>query len=191
MERETIREHTILVPASGPVLDVGSRAFAFSSALAARGLECYAMDPDPSIVEALGIPLIRKALVREGAPRWQRFHMDSDPQARRLMPRGLTEVECIDIKALMREVGVSHWGVVKLDCEAAEYGILATWPGPIADQITVEFHEHLGARDPKDYETILGHLGQWYDVVQHEKTLRHCIGTPNYWDSVFVRRGSR
>ena len=57
--------------------------------------------------------------------------------------------------------GASHWDVVKLDCEGAEYDVLLDWPGPIAEQITVEFHEHTGAnvKGPDVYREILEQVG--------------------------------
>ena len=32
------------------------------------------------------------------------------------------------------------------------------------------------------------HLKQWYDVVQHQATVRHGHETPCHWDSLFVLR---
>jgi hypothetical protein len=91
----------------------------------------------------------------------------------------------------MSRFGVSFWEVVKLDCEGAEYEILRNWPGPIARQITIEFHDFLGGAPPgvasAGHAEILAHLGQWYDVAQHEWTTQHGAGW-NYWDSLFVLR---
>lgn len=186
---ETISEHSVEVPVAGPVLDAGCRSFAFSRAMALRGLGVVALDPDPT-VENPGIPGVRyrrEALL--GAARGPvAFFMDRDPQARRVASEGHVTVTSTDMHALMRATGVQHWGVVKLDVEGCEYGILASWPGPIADQITIEFHEHISPAPQSTYDSILAHLGQWYDVVQHEKSYRHCIGTPNYWDSLFRLR---
>ncbi len=55
----------------------------------------------------------------------------------------------------------------------------------MARQISVEFHEHVAPRPQALYDAIFAHLGQWYEVVQHEKSARHCCA-PNYWDTLFV-----
>jgi hypothetical protein len=82
--------------------------------------------------------------------------------------------------------------VVKLDCEGEEFSILENWPGPIATQISVEFHDFTGPRralvDEGYYENKLWpHLCQWYKVVKHDWVdLR---GEPAYcghWDSLLV-----
>ncbi len=105
-------------------------------------------------------------------------------------PRVREEQQIIGLSVL--EIGklfdVDVWDVVKLDCEGAEYGVLLDWPGPIANQITVEFHEHTGANEKgiEMYQRILRHLKQWYRVIQHETSQEHGIKTPNYWDSLFV-----
>lgn len=192
---EIIAEHSVRFPVVGPVLDVGCRSFGFSKEMARRGHLVTALDPDPTVQDPI-LPFItfrQWALVgipALTAPQARRFRMDPDPQARRLSHEGEVEVSAVNLTFLMGCFGVAHWGLVKLDCEGAEYEILLRWPGPIADQITVEFHEHVAPKAPEVYDAILKHLGQWYDVIQHEKSLRHCLGTPNYWDSLFCLRGA-
>lgn len=185
---EVIAEHSVNWPASGPVLDVGCRSFNFSKELARRGFGVVAMDPDPTILDPriAWLTFINQALVSRDMAGPLPFIMDKDPQARRIGITGDTVVRGVDIVSLSRSMGVDHWGIVKLDCEGCEYDILRDWPGPIADQITVEFHEHISLQPESVYADIIAHLGQWYDVAQHEKSLRHCIGTPNYWDSLFL-----
>lgn len=192
---EVIAEHSVLFPVNGPVLDVGCRSFAFSKEMARRGHTVTALDPDPTVEDphVASIEFRRWALVGNPAltaPESRRFRMDPDPQARRLSHDGEVEVSAVNLMFLAGYCWVGHWGLVKLDCEGAEYDILLNWPGPIADQITVEFHEHVAPKAPEVYDAIIKHLGQWYDVVQHEKSLRHCLGTPNYWDSLFCLRGA-
>jgi hypothetical protein len=91
----------------------------------------------------------------------------------------------------MKTHGVDVFEVVKMDCEGAEYDILLNWPGPIARQITVEFHDFLGLRPFPDYhDALVRHLGQWYKIIKHEE-FPHPLaqGHPiNYWDSLFVLR---
>jgi hypothetical protein len=57
-----------------------------------------------------------------------------------------------DIKTFTDQMGIQQWGYVKLDCPEAPK-ILATWPGPLAQQIWA----------PGDIEeSTLRHLAQWY-----------------------------
>lgn len=189
MNIEIIAEHSVRTPvAAGFVLDAGARSFTFSKELARSGSTVFALDPDPTINDPgiAGVTFCRLALRASGGTAF--FEMSSDPQARHLSDSEGVVVTCTTIQDLMKQAGVDHWSVVKLDIEGAEYGVLSNWPGPIADQITVEFHEHCFPQPSERYDEILRHLGQWYDLVQHEKSIRHCIGTPNYWDSLWVKR---
>lgn len=90
----------------------------------------------------------------------------------------------------MREHEVDFWEVVKLDCEGAEYEILEEWPGPVARQITVEFHDRLGrnpeAEPERYYARLMERIGHWYDVILHRQTRPPWGGLPTYWDSLFV-----
>lgn len=201
---ETIAEHSLLTELIKPgdlVLDVGARRFSFSKGMVDKGCIVHAMEPDPTVEDSssFGISLIRKALVSSMAPRKQLYAMWGNGTENRLvtpvMPKPgsakTVEVECIDIRSLMKELSVTFWSAVKLDCEGAEYDILLEWPGPIAEQITVEFHEHEQAnpwkgREEAYYMALLKHLEKWYRVVRHEKDVRHCLSVPNYWDSLFV-----
>lgn len=186
---EVIAEHTVRLPVDGVVLDVGARSFTFSREMIRRGHRTIAIEPDPTVrkAEGEGFELLSVALAGIGQPSSSQFEMSADPQARRLSSSGTVTVPCVDILHVMKSFNVDHFGLVKLDCEGAEVGILETWPGPIADQITVEFHDHVKVQD---YSGVLKRLGQWYDVVQHKQSLRHHIGTPNYWDSLFcLKRG--
>jgi hypothetical protein len=93
----------------------------------------------------------------------------------------------MDIVQLSARFQVKQWALVKLNCEGAEYDILKTWPGPIASQIVVSFHEHIGAHVGHNMDEIIAHLGQWYRTVQHVRDQRYCAGW-NFWDSVFTLR---
>jgi len=181
----------VIHPLRGPVLDVGARDFVFSKEMANRDFRVIAMEPDPTVKdpEDKRIEFIRAAL-SAGPDRNMPFSMDTDPQARHLSESGTVTVDAVNIRSIMRKVGIERFGIVKLDCEGAEYDVLLEWPGPIADQLTVEFHEHVAQRPQELYNAILDHLGVWYRIVQHSKSIRHCISTPNFYDSLFVLRGS-
>lgn len=188
---ETIAEHTVLHPLRGPVLDVGARSFAFSREMANRDFFVVAMEPDPTVEDPKDARIrFLQAALYHGNDGRMRFSMDADPQARHLVDDGGdVTVDTMNITSVMHKTGVERWGIVKLDCEGAEYQILLEWPGHIADQISVEFHDHVEQRPVELYNAILDHLGIWYRIVQHGKSVRHCIATPNYWDSLFVLRG--
>jgi len=189
MKTEIVAEHSIIPDFStGYVLDVGCRSFSFSKEMAARFNTVIALDPDPTIEDPKRERILFERVALRDRGGKAKFEMASDPQARKLSDSGTVEVDCVTIQDVMRLHWVSKFRIVKLDCEGAEMGILENWPGPIADQLTVEFHEHVAPQPSERYEKILAHLGQWYELVQHEKSLRHCIGTPNYWDSLWRLR---
>ena len=187
MKLEIVAEHSILADTpTGYVLDVGARSFSFSKAMANRWHQVIALDPDPTIEDPKHARIKYRREALRDSDGLALFEMAADPQARRLSSSGSIPVVCKTIEDVMREEWVGHFRIVKLDCEGAEYGILENWPGSIADQVTVEFHEHVAPQSSERYENIISHMSQWYELVQHEKTLRHCIGTPNYWDSLWV-----
>jgi FkbM family methyltransferase len=192
-----VSEHTIArMPNEGDlVLDVGCRAYDFALPMAEAGARVKAVEPDPQAPPPPheNILLMRQALlapsmVGDGIHELVCFGNGTGNFVLATKPGNYpgtpVQVECVTM------VGLGQYEIVKLDCEGAEYDILLEWPGPVANQITVEFHEHTGAnrRGEQVYRQIAEHLGQWYDLVQHEKSVQHCIKTPNYWDSLWVLR---
>ncbi len=185
MKLESVETHTLDVDRlrRGWVLDAGCRDFLFSRAMINLGCRVVALDPDPSVT------------LDEGGPTFDRRPFDlwffrvglstadgeddlvlmENPEMRHLSAAsGFSQwrdaqrirTETITISSLMRELDVYFWECVKLDVEGAEYEILRKWPGPIARQITVEFHDHMEKRPPELYTEIREHLGQWYDVAK-------------------------
>jgi hypothetical protein len=106
----------------------------------------------------------------------------------------LHKVMCYNIQALMAVCNVTHWDAVKLDIEELEFQVLEKWPGPIATQISVEFHDFTGpifhSVQAGYYErTLWPHLFQWYRIARHE--LMDLDGDPKHlghWDSLLVMK---
>lgn len=206
MSRELVRwsEHTIradLLNSSSVVLDAGSRGFEFSRECLKRGASVVAIDPAPDVrppndprLTFLSVALVSRRF--SGCTRSFALLPDSSGNANFVVDLGIKpssgsiiQVECIDILELTKRTGVSRWNIFKMDIEGAEFEILLEWPGPIADQISVEFHEHTSAV-PKDregyFKKCLEHLGQWYVPVKHQRTIEQGLSRPYYLDSLFV-----
>jgi FkbM family methyltransferase len=207
MNVQKLGEHSVdldKIDNNGWILDVGCRRFDFSKAAAQLGCNVLALDPgtidDPKInrVRFLNVALVADPNLRSGefyefgggaGSFMSRAGTKAKPGAKR------KTVRCVDLGSLMQEFGIETFEAVKLDCEGSEYEILLHWPGPIAKQISVEFHDFHEMKRPKPleqmgeyYDAMFRHLGQWYEVLQHEPTLMRNISTPNYWDSLFVLR---
>lgn len=188
---EVLGEHTIdtSLLEGGFVLDAGCRDFTFAREIRARGGVVVALDADPTVEDPHVHGIIFRNVALSATPGSRIFVMTADPQARHL--QGLYSepvgervlVTAITVDDLAAKYGT--FDAVKLDIEGSEYGVLRAWPGPIAKQISIEFHEHVSPRPQQVYDEIFRRLGSWYDVVQHEKTARHCCA-PNYWDTLLV-----
>jgi FkbM family methyltransferase len=192
----TVGEHTIdasLLKPGGWVLDAGCRDFTFARGLAERGCRVLAMDADPTVEDPRieGVRFLHCALAATDGVR--EIVMTADPQARHLdgLYTGSGSAPRRKVVAVtphtLTTPSIGEWDAVKLDIEGAEYDILKSWPGPIARQISIEFHEHCAPRPPELYGAIFSHLAQWYDVVQHPFERRHCL-PPNYWDTLLALR---
>lgn len=198
MNLRKLADHTIDIdrlPDAPVVLDVGARGFGFTrEVLALRpAAKVIALEPDPTIGQP-GYPglcvLLHTALVHEPYP-YVRYVSFSTGEGNfvgdAIVPfSSACMVPAITITQLMDRLRIKHWDVVKLDCEGSEFGILANWPGPIADQISVEFHDGIMPDRASEVPKILEHLAQWYDVVQHERTPIGPGPTWGYWDSLLV-----
>lgn len=207
---QTIDTHTVNVSRLTPngwALDVGCRGFGFARAMRDMGLVVIALDPDPG-VEAIEdnerIYLHNTALVGKA---WENHHwyaMFGDGCANHLCASRddvpgyakAVRVPCKTLPGLMNELRIRDFSVVKLDCEGAEYAILESLREPVADQITVEFHDFLGAGfnpcfpDCEAYyrRLMASRFGEMYRLVQHERTPLNGNGPMNYWDSLFIRK---
>jgi hypothetical protein len=211
MNLQAIHGHTIdvdLLPQTGWALDVGCRDFLFSREILRmrEAMLVLALDPGPDIVfdpaakENFGIAFSPAAVV--GQDRGPFRMVGSGEEGRivnryqsALYSRDLPKVASIPIRHLLKggpTLGSwvpDHYALVKLDCEGSEFDILENWPGPIADQISVEFHDYLDrARWNEGYfDYLFGHLrAMGYEVVQHEDFPVGPNNTYGHWDSLLV-----
>lgn len=194
MNLVVVGEHTVDLDrlTGGFVLDAGCRDFTFARGLVERRCHVLALDADPTVENPKieNVDFLNLALAAH--PGTLRFRMTTDPQARHLSAfgHGGGDEVAVEAKTLAQVSDlwcVSVWDCVKLDIEGAEYEILKNWPGPIARQISVEFHDHVSPRNQSTYDDILSRLAQWYTLLQHVKEARHCCH-PNFWDSLWVLR---
>jgi len=208
MNLKRIDEHTFdldRITHGSAVLDVGCRNFTVTRGLRGLGCRVVSLDPDPGVGLPTDLPdvtFFRVALVEPKLAKDPTIHYsmwgngtgnhvvtpDMHPQSPQLV-----QVATADIETIGRMAGVDHWAAVKLDCEGAEYNVLLNWPGPIADQISVEFHEHTNANPFKPdneryWVELKRHMGQWYDFVKFDKGKQHGLPQDNYWDSLLVLR---
>lgn len=199
-----LAEHTIdpeLLPKAPIVLDAGSRGFDFTRAVLAIRPKAHivAVEADPDLVEHHpGVTDFQVALVGDA----DRFRGDYY-----LFPRGgfansmvlptppdcpVKQVNCRTISWMMTAMAIKHWDLVKLDIEGSEFEVLDNWPGPIATQITVEFHDYFHqARWGQDwFDRMLAGPLRDYEPVQNE---RYAIGDGcfGHWDSLFVLKNVR
>jgi FkbM family methyltransferase len=203
MKLKTLASHTVnldRLPDPPVVLDVGCRWFDFTHAVLAERPKAsiYALDPARDVVmeTTLGnnVHFLRRALVGAGQPTEQRFAHYSTGEGDFLttLPKfhdaEFYQVETVNISQLMTQFHIEHFDLVKLDCESSEFGILETWPGPIATQISVEFHDWDKPRyRATNYFDELWRKLPWYKVVQHELS-RQGDGV-GHWDTLLELPG--
>lgn len=211
MNLKQLASHTvdldILPDAPGPVvLDVGCRWFDFTAAIIAErpAAHVLAFDPARDVARAFHddrrwhdphgphVSFWDVALVGMGdVGKKQRLAHFSTGEGDFIttLPRyhdaEMYEVSVMPIVELTRWQRVQHFDLVKLDCEGSEFGILENWPGPIATQISVEFHDWDKPQYRTDsYYDALWRKLPWYRVVQHELS-KQGEGT-GHWDTLLV-----
>ena len=201
-------EHSVdvdLLPSEPLVLDVGCRGFEFDRELLKirPKSRIIALDPDPSIEspEEPEILFLQKALTereidsvlwqgegdgsyicgKPGEPGYGWGVADNSKTA---------QVSNTTIRKLMRVLDIEHFDLVKLDCEGSEFGILENWLGPIATQISVEFHDWVDRNrwDDAYFKKLFSGPLKDYNVVLWGLTPLgpgHSLG---HWDSLLVRK---
>lgn len=198
----TISDHSVeetRVPSKPVVLDVGCRNFGFTKAVLARWPEAriVALDPDP-IIKDPGLPnvaYIPMALVHDdrkesGYASYSTGEGNFLTELSAYYDAKMLRVPCITIQRLMEQCGVVHWDMVKLDCEGSEFGILENWPGPIATQLSVEFHDYTDLNRWNDayYARLFAERLPWYEALKHGLTPIGPGPSYGHWDSVLALR---
>ena len=196
----SLASHTIdvdLLPDEPIVLDVGCRWFDFTRGILAHRPKAVVLclDPSSDIIRDVDLPTRQvqfRPIALVGHDRFStnfaegiagdgggNHALDADRDGDYRIRR----VPCMNIEQFMYHWGVQHFDAVKLDCEGSEFGILENWPGPIATQISVEFHDCFKKeiRDGDYYTKLMAKL-PWYRLVQHDLSVQ---GTGlGHWDSL-------
>lgn len=200
MNLQALASHTIdvdLLPEEPIVLDVGCRWFDFTRGVLAWRPKARVICLDPSSdVKCdsdlpLHVSLLHLALVGDNRLQTNfaegiagdgggNFALDAASHG----DYRIRKVLCTNIQKLMHGYSIKLFDAVKLDCEGSEFGILENWPGPIATQISVEFHDcwKKEIRDGEYYDKLLAEKLPWYRLVQHPLFQQ---GTAvGHWDSL-------
>ena len=197
-----VNNHSVAIDllSKGPVLDAGCRGFKFARYFVDLGHPVVMLDPAPRVfsTDPTTINLFDRdpwaqffpyALVGPGHPSKASLRMTDDPEARyvTMLPKENDPViECVTVDEIMKRTGVVSWDLIKLNIEGSEYDVLGSWPGPIARQLVVSFHEHTDRKQgDAAIHRIIDHLAKWYVPIRHEFDERYCAGR-NAWDSVFL-----
>lgn len=195
-----------LLPEAPLVLDVGCRYFNFSSELLnlRPNARVICLDPALDIVEVPDdsrITFFRKALVEtDQSSVWLTWEGDGSRASLEPEPGvlcglenlgGAVAVPTISFRKILSDFGC-HFDLIKFDCEGSEFAILENWPGPVATQISVEFHDTWGSglHDDSYFENLFNRPLQDYHVIQHEATP---AGNYGYWhaDTLLVLKAAK
>ena len=195
-----------LVSPGSWALDAGCRGFALARFLAARRVRVLAIDADPDVRDPRipGVTFLNVAVMAEREMPTDRhvtlyrFHDCAEAHTTRWGPPHTgVRVPARSIAQLMREHDVRRFALVKLDVEGTEYGILdelAAADPPLADQISVEYHDFCYMSPTPDdpdrwHAGNLARLSRHYDVVRHAKQTSPWGPSPTcYLDCLYVAR---
>lgn len=195
---EKLGGHSIdlsLLPDKPLVIDVGCRDFIFSNEILRLRPEAniLALDPDNEIEEPVDerITFIPKAVThRVGqSVRWKR-QGEASCICSDLEGQLVANIRISDLDFALHFHRKKRFDAVKLDCEGSEFGILEHWPGPIAEQISVEFHDYANRNRWNDayFEKLFSGPLKEYRVVQHELMPIGPSNTMGHWDSLLIFR---
>lgn len=215
MNLVTLAEHTVdeeLLPEAPVVFDVGCRWFSFAGEIRRVRPEARVIcfDPDPLVaqdVKVLEYEFYQNGLVGRsalagrpeipaGTGRLFRYldgvsdfieglACEHYTKAHADYSGDFVNVSLLDVEQAMKACGVSHLDLIKLDCECSEFSILGEWPGPIATQLSIEFHDWADRTKWGNsyFDALFAGPLKDYRVVQHE-----WHGSYAHMDSLLVLR---
>ena len=202
MKVERLAEHSVdveLLPEAPVVLDAGCRGFDFSNAVldVRPKARVIAMDPAPGAEPSNDprIIFLNQPLVGLYQPSKMEFVALPNPAAcfmRELNPATFAgiSVQTRTLQWICSQFAVEKFDLIKLDVEGSEFAILQTWPGPIATQLSVEFHDYVdnSMYDDEYFNRLFHGSLAHYEVVQHEVS-EVSNARRGHWDSLFRLRG--
>lgn len=184
----------------GCVIDAGAHIGIFAIRAASLASQVLAFEPDPENFELLlrntgripNIQAIRKALGPGCAP--AQLSRALEPSARSTVSNRAQDskplsVECIGLEAILNGRGQERCGLLKLDCEGAEHGILRETPRGILariDRIAMEYHPIAG-----EPEATGEGLARILVAAGHRILLAPRVRTPGTGHILSWRAGSR
>lgn len=191
--------------------DVGCRGFDIPKQLALLNVNviAYDADPNPSILNHLiGFSQEHRSLIRYRlgcaviglAERAQQptvlLDTSANPYAFSLYTKTgdkFAEVPTTSLVHVLEEHGVKQLGLLKLDAEGAEYGImedvisLSTMNAHPARQITVEFHDDCAVPIPPPTSTWFDDLDMRMSLAGYDRAWPP-VGVKHSHDSLFILR---
>jgi FkbM family methyltransferase len=196
-----LAEHTVdlrRLPVAPVVLDAGSRGFDFTNEILRLRPKAnvFAIEADPDLVEEIpaGVTLIKAALVGTKQKPLENYYVSSRggfSNSLVFLPAGVEatkKVPVITIADIMAQYGIFKWDLVKLDIEGSEFDVLERWPGPVADQITVEFHDYFDDHNRWGdawFNNLLAGPLSAYTAVKNDKYPIDDLHF-GHWDSLFT-----
>lgn len=177
------------------VIDVGCRDFGFCREILALrpSASIVALDPDPNMQGPGDVPVaffFREALIEDPGVE-KLWYLEKGGEANCVSyfeVEGAATVPATTIEKLLDRLYRKHVDLIKLDCEGSEFPILENWPGPIATQLSIEFHDYNNwmKYDDAYFARLFAGPLKDYEVVSHERF--GIGGGPDFghWDSVLV-----
>ena len=199
---------TDIITPGGWGIDFGCGTdFLISKTMLDFGLKVLSVDPNPRITVVPNLPNLyyeNVALVTDKTCTSVSFSMYNDTDAASIcIPKDdagflrkeqVVTVPAASIDKIMRKYKIDQFEILKLDIEGAEYDFLMSIDGPIAKQISIEFHDFRGLNpkypnNEEYYGELFNKLSPWYKVVKHDIERHPGLAPPhcfNYWDSLLV-----
>ena len=181
---QVIAEHSVdiglLMAIPANILDIGCRGFEFSKMFGKRnneGFNVYCID-----IDELEGDYFRLAISNKDG--MTGINHTNDPQAKHIIEG--SEIPMMTISTFSKMVGVKEWDLIKIDIEGEEYNVLRDAKHPLAKQVSVEFHAHIG-QTKQELDELLLYLSNHYTIHNQVWESRHGAGY-NYWDILLVAK---